>query len=149
MTSTEQASRPVDILLVEDSEADVLLMREGFARSGIDADLSDVENGEECMAFLRRQGRYAEAPTPDLILLDLNMPIMGGREVLEEIVADDELKHLPVVVLTTSGDPRSILEMYRLRCNSYIQKPVDFTTFDDLIAGLGRYWLNLVTLPAA
>ena len=118
---------------MEDNENDVLLTREGFKRAKVPARLHHVENGEKCMAFLRRSGKYADAPTPDIVLLDLNMPVMDGREVLEQIVADPELCRLPVVVLTTSEGEQDILRMYRLRCSSYIVKPVDFLAFADVV----------------
>jgi CheY-like chemotaxis protein len=99
------------------------------------------------MQFLRKQGPYAKAPTPDLILLDLHMPIMDGREVLAEIVKDDKLRHLPVVVLTTSYEAKDVEQMYSLRCNSYITKPIDFNNFVQAISQLAGYWLTLVVLP--
>lgn len=141
-------ARFAEILLVEDNEDDVLLTREGFERSKVAVNLHHVENGVECMAFLRKQGRYAEAPNPDLVLLDLNMPIMNGYEVLQQISADPELKHLPVIILTTSADERDILQMYRLRCSSYIVKPVDFIQFQRVINEFTGYWFSVVVLPA-
>jgi CheY-like chemotaxis protein len=104
-----KVSRPAEILLVEDSLDDVQLTREGFSRVNLSVKLHHVDNGEKCMAFLRKQGPYASAPAPDIILLDLNMPVMGGREVLEQIVADPVLSHLPVVVLSTSEEERDVL----------------------------------------
>jgi CheY-like chemotaxis protein len=99
------------------------------------------------MAFLRKQGNYADAPTPDLILLDLNMPVMDGHEVLAEIVQDDDLKHLPVVILTTSADERTVLAMYKLRCSAFATKPIDFNDFSRLIQGIADYWFTSVVLP--
>ena len=99
------------------------------------------------MAFLRKQPPYADAPTPDLILLDLNMPVMDGREVLAEIVNDEALRHLPVVVLTTSYEAEDVHKMYQLRCNSYITKPVDFEKFVEAVRKLEDYWLTVVVLP--
>ena len=99
------------------------------------------------MAFLRKQGEYASAPTPDMLLLDINMPRMGGREVLAEIVKDDSLKSLPVVVLSTSEEGEEILKMYKMRCNSYIVKPVDFDQFLKVIRSIGEYWFTVVVLP--
>jgi CheY-like chemotaxis protein len=139
--------RPAEILLVEDNEMDVVLTREGFKRNKLSINMHHVGDGEECMAFLRKQGAYADAPTPDLILLDLNLPVMDGREVLAALVADDELRHLLVVVLTTSDDESDVLDMYKLRCNSYITKPVDFNKFLEVIRGLADYWFTLVVLP--
>lgn len=105
-------SRTAEILLVEDNKDDVVLTREGFERAKLTVNLNHVENGEECMAFLRKEGEYAGVPTPDLILLDINMPVMDGREVMAELVKDDKLKHLPVVILTTSEDEQDVLNMY-------------------------------------
>ncbi|MFZ5862931.1 MAG: response regulator [Nitrospirota bacterium] len=139
--------KPAEILLVEDNADDVLLTRQGFKRAKFLVNLHHVENGEECMAFLRKQGQYANAPTPDIILLDLNMPVMDGREVLTAMVADTNLSHLPVVVLTTSSNDQDILKMYKLRCSSYIVKPVDFDQFQHVIQGISDYWFTLVVLP--
>ena len=139
--------RPANILLVDDNENDVFLTRETFNRSKLAVNLFHVENGEECLAFLRKQGKYADAITPDLILLDLNMPIMDGREVLAEIAKDNALNHLPVVVLTTSDDERDVLSMYQLRCSSYVTKPVDFHKFQEVIQSITSYWFTVVVLP--
>lgn len=139
--------RTAEILLVEDNEADVVLTRESFRRGKLKVNLHHVDNGEECMAFLRKEGQYASAPTPDLILLDLNMPVMDGREVLAEMVKDESLCHLPVVILTTSADEHDVLNMYRLRCSSYATKPVDFDQFQRVIQGIEDYWFTVVALP--
>jgi two-component system response regulator len=149
MNSTLNGSRPAEILLVEDNENDVFLTREGFSRAKLAVNLHHVENGEKCMNFLRRSGSYASAPVPDLILLDLNMPVMNGREVLEEIVNDESLRRLPVVILTTSAADRDVLDLYKLRCSSYITKPVDFTQFQKLIQEFTDYWFTVVVLPSA
>jgi CheY-like chemotaxis protein len=111
--------------------------------------LHHVMDGDECMAFLRKQGKYANAPTPDLILLDLNMPRMGGREVLAEMVADENLNAIPVVVLTTSSQDEEVLRMYKLRCSSYIVKPVDFEQFLLVVRSIAKYWFTVVVLPNA
>ncbi|HKP97283.1 MAG TPA: response regulator [Fibrobacteria bacterium] len=140
-------SRPAEVLLVEDNEQDVVLTREGFKRAKFMVNLHHVEDGEECLAFLRKQGKFAAAPTPDLILLDINLPVMDGREVMAEIVRDPALRHLPVVVLTTSSAETDILDMYKLRCSSYITKPVDFEQFQKLVTQMGNYWFTLVVLP--
>lgn len=149
MSHSQSSPGDAQILLVEDNEHDVVLTREALKRSGVAVDLHHVENGEECLAFLRRQGQYAGAPTPNLILLDLNMPVMDGRELLAELVVDEERSHLPVVVLTTSVAERDISQMYRLGCNSYIQKPVDFAEFQATIRDLCTYWFGVVELPEA
>jgi CheY-like chemotaxis protein len=137
----------VEVLLVEDNEDDVELTCNGFRRCKMLANLHQVKDGEECMAFLRKQGAFADAPRPDLILLDLNMPRMDGREVLAEIVADETLNSIPVVVLTTSADEGEILNMYRLRCSSYIVKPVNFEKFMDVVHFIAEYWFKVVVLP--
>jgi CheY-like chemotaxis protein len=109
--------------------------------------LHHVKDGEECMAFLRKQGKYANVATPDVILLDLNMPRMDGREVMTEMVADETLCHIPVVVLTTSAQDEEIFKMYKLRCSSYIVKPVDFEKFLQVIRSFANYWFTVVVLP--
>lgn len=147
MKHTIHQGRPAEILLVEDNEDDVVLTQEGLKQAKLAVSLHHVANGEECMRFLRKQAPYTEAPIPDLILLDLNMPVMDGREVLEHIVADSELRHIPVVVLTTSNEAEDIQQMYRLRCSSYITKPVNFDQFVRVAQELSNYWFTLVVLP--
>jgi two-component system, chemotaxis family, response regulator Rcp1 len=147
MTSKLTNSRPAEILLAEDNDNDVELTRQGFKRCKMLLNLHEVKDGVECMAFLRKEGEYANAPTPDLILLDLNMPRMGGREVLGEMVADETLRCLPVVVLTTSAQDEEILKMYNLRCSSYIVKPVDFEQFVHAVRSIAEYWFTVVVLP--
>lgn len=142
-----EAVRPAEILLVEDNETDVVLTRRSFQGARLAVNLHHVSNGEQCLSFLRNEQGYEDAPSPDLILLDLNMPVMDGRETLAELVADDKLSHLPVVVLTTSDDERDILEMYQLRCSAYLTKPVDFPKFQDMVQQLGVWWFTLVVLP--
>lgn len=139
--------RPAEILLVEDNDNDVELTRIGFKRTHLSINLHHVPDGIECMAFLHKEGQYAGVPTPDLILLDLNMPRMNGREVLEAISKDEGLRHLPVVVLTTSDAERDVLSSYKLRCSSYIVKPVDFENFARVVQSLTDYWFTLVVLP--
>lgn len=141
------AGRPSEVLLVEDNEDDVLITQRGFRQSRFAVNLHHVSNGLECLSFLRKEDGFSGAPTPDLILLDLNMPVMDGREALSRIVADEELRKLPVVVLTTSSDDRDVLSMYQLRCSSYISKPVEYSKFKDLIESLGSYWFSLSVLP--
>jgi two-component system response regulator len=140
--------RPAEILLVEDNENDVILTCEAFKLSRLSVNLHHVNDGEECMAFLRKQGRHADAPTPDIILLDLKMPRMDGWEVLTAISSDETLRHLAVVVLTTSAEEREIFRMYDLRCNSYIIKPVDFNQFVRAIRQFAEYWLTVAVLPS-
>jgi len=147
MISQLAQSKPAVILLVEDNDNDVELTREGFRMSKLLVNLHRVKDGEECMAFLKKRDRFSEAPTPDVILLDLNMPRMDGREVLAEISNDEKLRHLPVVILTTSHDEAEILKMYQLRCSSYIVKPVNFEQFLRVIQSFSDYWLTVVILP--
>lgn len=142
-------SRTAEILLVDDNEDDAFLTREAFDAASHRVHLHHVDNGLKCMQFLRKQGDYADVPSPDLILLDINMPVMNGFEVLSEIVKDEKLRHLPVVVLTTSYEAADIQKMYGLRCNSYITKPVDFDTFVKAISQLAGYWLTVVVVPPA
>lgn len=149
MNKPLSGSRPAEVLLVEDNQGDVVLTRESIKRVGLAVNLHHVENGEKCLAFLRKEGGYAAAPAPDLILLDLNMPGMDGREVLAELVGDPQLRYLPVVVLTTSSNEEDIRQMYDLRCSSYIVKPLTFVEFQRVIQVLCEYWLNIVVLPSA
>ncbi len=142
-------TRAAEVLLVEDNENDVELTRIGFKKSKLLLNLHHAKDGVECMNFLRRQGAYAGAPRPDLILLDLNMPRMTGQEVLAEIVADEALCTLPVIVMTTSTDDEEIIKMYKLRCSSYIAKPVDLEQFLRVVQSLADYWFTVVILPPA
>jgi two-component system response regulator len=149
MHSDLARSRLVEVLLVEDNENDVELTRQGFKRTKLLLNLHHVRNGEECMAFLRKQGEYAKVPTPDLILLDLNMPKMNGRDVLAQMVADERLSSVPVVVLSTSEEGEEIMKLYKLRCSSYIVKPVDFEQFLRVVRSIAEYWFTVVVLPTA
>ena len=146
--SSESSTSPLgNILLVEDNENDALLTRESFRQEDLAVNMHHVSDGQQCMKYLRKEGEYANAPTPDLVLLDLNMPVMSGQEVLKEIVSDQRLSHLPVAVLTTSSRPREVLEAYRLRCNAYIVKPVDFHAFAKVVRETVQYWFSTVRLP--
>ena len=140
-------SRIAEILLVEDNEDDVFLTREAFDAAGLRVNLHHVNNGKKCLEFLRKQGIYADVPTVDLVMLDMHMPVMNGHQVLSEIVKDEHLQHLPVVVLTTSYEAADIHKMYKLRCNSFITKPVDFESFVKVIAQMTGYWLTVVVMP--
>lgn len=148
MSTISSLGRAAEILLVEDSAVDFKLTCKAFERERLAVNLHHVENGEECLAFLRRQGKYSAAPMPDLILLDINMPVMDGHELLAELVADEKLKHLPVVVLTSSDDERDVLSMYKLRCNAYLTKPVDAHKFQEVIKLLHAFWLTVVVMPS-
>jgi CheY-like chemotaxis protein len=145
---SEQAREAV-VLLVEDNPDHVFLARESFDDSRLRIDLRHVESGDQCMAFLRKQPPYDNAPRPDLILLDLHLPRMNGYEVMEEILKDENLRSLPVIVLTTSAETLDVNRMYALRCNSYMTKPVDFEGFTAAVKQLTGYWLNLVIVPKA
>jgi chemotaxis family two-component system response regulator Rcp1 len=136
-----------DILLVEDNEDDVVLTRESFRAAGLLVNIHTVTDGKQCMAFLRKEAPFENTPTVILVLLDLNMPVMDGREVLAAITEDEALRHVPVIVLTTSAAETDILKMYKLRCNSYIVKPVKFERFIQVVSRLENYWLALVALP--
>jgi chemotaxis family two-component system response regulator Rcp1 len=147
MTTAEQLGRPIEILLVEDNPGDVDLAREGLQEGKVRNNLHVVEDGEEAMAFLRRQGKYANAVRPDVILLDLNLPRKDGREVLAEVKADDILKHIPVVVLTTSRSEEDILKSYKLHANCYITKPLNFQRFIEVVRSIENFWFTIVSLP--
>ena len=139
--------RPIEILLAEDSATDVLLAEEALEHAKMRNNLHVVKDGVEAMAFLRKEGKYADAPRPDLILLDLNMPRKDGREVLAEVKADDDLKTIPVVVLTTSQAQEDVLKAYGLHANCYISKPVDFEQFTNVVQAIDQFWFTIVTLP--
>jgi CheY-like chemotaxis protein len=136
-----------NILLVEDNPGDVRLTREALKEGKISNDLNVVGDGVEALAYLRREGRYAGAERPDLILLDLNLPKKDGREVLQEIKGDGDLKKIPVVVLTTSAAERDILKAYDLHANCYITKPVDLDQFIRVVQLIEDFWLTIVKLP--
>jgi len=140
-------SRPAEVLLAEDNDDDVELTRQGFKRTKLLLNLHRVRDGEECLAFLRKQGEYVNAPTPDLILIDLNMPRVSGSQVLAEMVKDESLSCLPVVILTTSDEGEEILKLYKLRCSSYIVKPIDFNHFLSVVRAIAEYWFTVVVLP--
>jgi two-component system response regulator len=144
---TPPAMRPIEILLVEDSPTDVLLAREALEYSKLLNNLHVVSDGVQAMDFLRREGEYSQAPRPDLVLLDLNLPRKDGREVLAEIKADETLKLIPVVILTTSHDEKDVAAAYGSYANCYITKPVDFNQFVEVIKSIENFWLMVVTLP--
>jgi chemotaxis family two-component system response regulator Rcp1 len=140
-------SKPIEILLVEDSPSDAALTIEALKTGKIANRLNHVEDGVEAMDFLRRRGKYADAERPDLIMLDLNLPRMDGRDVLAEIKTDPGLKTIPIIVLTTSRSDEDILKSYQLNANCYITKPVDFAHFIDVVKSIENFWLTVVTLP--
>lgn len=145
--TTKAFPKLIEILLVEDSPADVLLTREALAEAKLLNTIHVVEDGAEALEYLHKQGQYAAAPRPDLILLDLNLPRKNGREVLAEIKADERLKSIPVVVLTTSGAEEDILKSYNLHANCYVIKPVEFNNFVEAVQSIGQFWFSVVTLP--
>ena len=139
--------RPITVLMVEDSPSDALMTREALAHAKFLNNLFVVEDGVEAMAFLRQTGKFADALKPDLILLDLNLPKKDGREVLAEIKADERLRLIPVVVLTTSQADEDIAKAYGLHANCYVTKPVDFSSFAEVVRSIRHFWFSVVTLP--
>lgn len=141
------STRIRQVLLVEDHPGDITLARRAFARLATPNALTVVLDGVEAMAFLRRQGKHRNAPRPDLILLDLNMPRKDGRQVLREIDADPGLRAIPVIVLTTSGAPRDVQEAYDLGANGYVPKPPSFVEFEAVISSIEQFWFGTALLP--
>jgi chemotaxis family two-component system response regulator Rcp1 len=137
---------PIEILLVEDNPGDVRLTREALRDAKVRTNLHVAADGVEAMAFLHKEGEHGQALRPDLIFLDLNLPRKSGREVLEEVKHDELLKHIPVVILTTSQAERDILESYRLRANAYVAKPVDLELFLKVVRSIEQFWLEIVQL---
>lgn len=146
MRFPETAGR-FEILLVEDSPTDILLTQEALSETTIPIRLHVAEDGVRAMAFLRKEGGFADAPRPDLILLDLNMPRKDGREVLVEVKADADLKIIPVIVLSTSSAESDVLNSYKLHANCYITKPFAFDSFVEMLKALEQFWFGIVTLP--
>jgi two-component system, chemotaxis family, response regulator Rcp1 len=138
---------PIQVLLVEDSPGDVRLTQEAFREANQTIHIHVANDGVEAMAFLRHQGSYVDAPRPDLILLDLNLPRMDGREVLAHIKEDDNLKAIPTVILTTSDAEADIVKSYQLRANCYLSKPVQLVDFETLVKSINDFWLTKVKLP--
>ena len=147
MPHRRDAENPIEILLVEDNPGDVRLTREALVDSKLDIRLHHVPDGVEAMRFLRREGPHEGAPTPDLVLLDLNLPRKDGREVLAEIKADDGLRHLPVVILTSSEAEQDIARAYELHANCYVTKPVDLDQFITIVRSIEQFWFTIVKLP--
>lgn len=144
----KEYSRPVDILLVEDNPGDVRLTKEAFKEARIPIVMNVAMDGEEAMAYLNRQPPFENASRPDFILLDLNIPKRDGREVLEMIKNDKSLRNIPVVVLTTSNAEQDIAKTYSLNVNAYINKPVDFDRFFEIVQKIEDFWLMTVSLPS-
>ena len=143
----ESTPQPIDILLVEDNEADVRLTQEVLTDSKVRNNLIIANDGAQALACLRREGKFKAAPRPDLILLDLNLPVKDGREVLAQIKEDPDLKRIPVVILTTSKAEEDILKTYNLHANCYITKPVDLEQFVTVVNYIEDFWLAIVKLP--
>jgi chemotaxis family two-component system response regulator Rcp1 len=138
---------PIQVLLVEDSPGDVRLTREAFREANESIELYVATDGVEAMAFLNHEGAHLDAPRPDLILLDLNLPRMDGREVLAQIKADDDLKAIPTVILTTSDAEADILKSYQLQANAFLTKPVELDAFENLVKSVNDFWLTKAKLP--
>lgn len=147
MSMTDQPVRPIEVLLVEDDEGDVLMTREALAEGKVLNHLNVVNDGVEAVAYLRQTGDYSDAARPDLVLLDLNLPKKDGRQVLEEVKADENLRRIPVIVLTTSAADEDILRSYNLHANAYVTKPVDFDRFVDVIRQIDDFFISVVRLP--
>ncbi len=142
-----KARQSVDILLVEDNPGDVELTEDALGRSESGATLRVVSDGEEAMDFLQRRGGHASAPRPDLVVLDLNLPKKDGREVLTDIRSDPELKHLPVIILTSSSADSDIEHSYKLGANCFVTKPTDLKDYRNVVGAIDNFWLNVATLP--
>jgi len=142
------AKRPARVLLVEDNEADVRLTREALRESGDDVRLSAVGDGEQALAYLRREGGFADAARPDLVLLDLNLPRKNGLEVLDELRADTALTCIPVIVLTSSAARQDVEACYAHGANAFVVKPIELDAFMDLIGTIRRFWLEVAQLPS-
>ena len=140
-------NKPIEILMVEDSPSDSLVAREALAYAKVMNTLHTVDNGDDAMAFLRQQGKFAGVPQPDMILLDLKLPGKSGQEVLVEIKSDENFKHIPVVILTTSKSEQDVLKAYSHYANCYITKPVNFENFSEVVRSIENYWFTVVTLP--
>jgi CheY-like chemotaxis protein len=144
----DQAVKSIEILLVEDNSTDVFLTEEALASAKVENHLHVVGNGIEALSFLRKQGEYANVLQPDMILLDLNLPIKRGCEVLAEIKTDDNLKHIPVIVLSTSNNELDIVRAYNLNANCYVVKPVSFYKFREVLKAIESFWFKVATLPS-
>ena len=139
--------KPIEILLVEDNPGDILLAEVAFGKRKFAVNMQVVTDGEEAIEFLYKKGRFAHAGTPDLILLDLNLPGKSGSEVLADLKKDDELKVIPVIILTTSQAEQDIIQCYKLHANCFVNKPFGFDSFDRVVASIEDFWFNIVRLP--
>jgi chemotaxis family two-component system response regulator Rcp1 len=141
------STQPIVVLVAEDNPTDVMIMREALASAKVRIELHVVSDGVQALEFLRRMGAHAQAPRPDLILLDLNMPRKNGHEVLAELKADESLRRIPVVMLTTSQAEEDVARAYANHVNCYIRKPVDFERFAEVVRSIEDFWFTVVTLP--
>lgn len=142
-----RSGKVIDVLLVEDDPGDVLMTREAFEDNKVVNRLQVVSDGVSALTFLRKEGEFADAPTPDLVLLDLNLPRMDGREVLEAMKSDEKLRSIPVVVLTTSEAEEDVVRSYSLHANAYVTKPVDFDRFIEVVRQIDEFFVEVVRLP--
>ena len=142
------AGTPIEVLLIEDDPGDVLLIQEAFDFNKVHNNLNIVRDGEQALAYLRREGEYAGAARPDLVLLDLNLPRKDGREVLQEVKSDEVLRTIPIVVLTTSEAEEDVLRSYQLHANAYVTKPVDFDRFVSIVRQIDDFFVSVVRLPS-
>lgn len=142
------AGQPIEVLLVEDDPGDVLLIREAFEFNKVHNNLNVVSDGEQALAYLRREGEHAGSSRPDLVLLDLNLPRKDGREVLAEVKQDPDLRTIPIVVLTTSEAEEDVLKSYQLHANAYVTKPVDFERFVSIVRQIDDFFVSVVRLPS-
>ena len=140
--------KPINVLLVEDNPGDILLAQVAFEKSKFPVNIAIAMDGEEALDFLYKKGKFAEASTPDLVLLDLNLPAKSGSEILADIKNDDELKVIPVIILTTSHAEWDIIRCYQLHANCFVNKPFGFESFDKVVASIEDFWFNIVRLPA-
>ncbi len=141
-------SEPIEVLLVEDDPGDVVMTQEAFADSEIANRLNVMTNGEDAIAYMRKEGEFAGATTPDLVLLDLNLPRRNGREVLQAIKEDPDLRRVPVVILTTSAAEEDVIDAYQLHANAYVRKPVDFEQFVAAVRAIDDFYVTVVRLPS-
>jgi len=147
MMSAGTKFEPVEILLVEDNPVDVMITKKAFSEGRVSSNLHVAEDGEEAMDFLYKRGKYSSALSPEIILLDLNLPKKDGREILAEVKADPSLRRIPIVILTTSQDKEDIWRSYNLQANCFITKPVDMEQFTKALECLGEFWFSVVRLP--
>lgn len=146
-TKNLKKGKAIEILLVEDNPGDIRLAQEAFKESNVCNNLHVVEDGREAIDFLRKKGKYADTPRPDIILLDLNLPVIDGRDVLAEIKEDKSLRSVPVLVLTTSRAEEDVIKSYNMHANCFITKPVDMERFIEVVKTIEEFWFNIVKLP--